>query len=115
MHFARPPHAETKIVRCTAGAIHDVIVDIRRDSPTYLATAGMELSAENRCALYIPPGFAHGFQTLRDDTEVLYMIDVPYVPGAAAGIRWNDPAVEVVWPEPVTVIAARDLAFADWA
>lgn len=114
MHFARAPHEETKIVRCTAGSIHDVIVDLRRDSPTYLAAAAVRLSAGNRCALYIPRGFAHGFQALEDDTEVLYMIDVPYVPGASAGIRWNDPAIHVAWPEPVTVIADRDLAYPDW-
>jgi dTDP-4-dehydrorhamnose 3,5-epimerase len=113
MHFARAPHEETKIVRCTAGAIHDVIVDLRPDSPTYLASAAVLLSAENRLALYIPRGFAHGFQTLADNTEILYMITPSYVPGAAAGIRWNDPAIDVAWPEPITVIAERDLAFPD--
>lgn len=114
MHYALAPHAETKLVRCTMGAIHDVIVDLRRDSPTYLQAVGVELSAENRVALYIPAGFAHGFQTLRDETEVLYMIDRAYVAAAARGLRWDDPALDVVWPEPVTVIAERDLAFPAW-
>ena len=115
MHFSKAPHEETKIVRCTAGAIHDVVVDLRRDSPTYLASTAVRLSAENRLALYIPRGLAHGFQALQDSTEVLYMIDPPYVPGASAGIRWNDPAIRVTWPEPITVIAERDLAYPDWA
>lgn len=115
LHFAVSPHAETKLVRCTAGAIHDVIVDLRPDSDTYLRFCGVDLSAENRHALYIPAGFAHGFQALSDGAEVLYMIDRPYVAGAARGLRWNDPALDVAWPEPVTVIAERDLAYPDWA
>jgi len=114
MHFARAPHDETKLVRCTRGAIHDVVVDLRRDSATYLRTLAVALSAQNRHALYIPAGFAHGFQALHDDTEVLYMIDRPFVAEAAGGLRWNDPAIRVAWPEPVTVISGRDLAFPDW-
>ncbi len=114
MHYAIAPHAETKLVRCTMGAIHDVIVDLRWGSPTYLQSVGVELSAENRMALYIPAGFAHGFQTLKDETEVLYMIDRLYVAEAARGLRWNDPALDVIWPVPVTVIAERDLAFPAW-
>lgn len=114
LHYASEPHAETKLVRCTAGAIHDLIVDLRRDSPTYLQAFGTALTAENRAALYIPAGFAHGFQALRDDTEVLYMIDRPYRADAARGLRWTDPALRVTWPEPVTVISDRDLAFPDW-
>ncbi|WP_043349873.1 dTDP-4-dehydrorhamnose 3,5-epimerase family protein [Methylobacterium sp. B1] len=114
MHYALAPYAETKLVRCTMGAIHDVIVDLRRDSPSYLRAVGVELSAGNRTALYIPAGFAHGFQTLQDETEVLYMIDRPYVAGAARGVRWDDPALDVAWPEPVTVISERDLAFPAW-
>jgi dTDP-4-dehydrorhamnose 3,5-epimerase len=114
MHFQMAPHLETKLVRCLSGALLDVVVDLRRDSPTYLASASIELSAYNRTALYIPPGLAHGFQTLRDETELLYMIDVPHVPSASAGVRWNDPAFTVRWPEPVTVISPRDLVFPDW-
>ncbi|MEH3117929.1 MAG: dTDP-4-dehydrorhamnose 3,5-epimerase family protein [Methylorubrum populi] len=115
MHFSREPHAETKLVRCTAGAIHDAVVDLRPDSPTYLRTAHVTLSARNRDALYVPAGLAHGFQTLSDDTEVLYMIDRPFVAAAADGVRWDDPAFALAWPEPVTVISARDLALPDWA
>ncbi|KQT19976.1 dTDP-4-dehydrorhamnose 3,5-epimerase [Methylobacterium sp. Leaf399] len=114
LHYAVPPHAETKLVRCTAGAIHDVIVDLRPGSPTYLESVGLELTAGNRHALYIPPGLAHGFQALRDETEVLYMIDVPYVAASAQGLRWNDPSIRVTWPEPVSVISPRDLAYPDW-
>ena len=115
LHFSREPHAETKLVRCTRGAIHDVVVDLRPGSVTYLRALAVELTAGNRHALYIPAGFAHGFQALGDDTEVLYMIDRPFVAAAAGGLRWNDPAIAVVWPEPVTVIAERDLAFPDWS
>src|SRR5262249_20266361 len=100
--------------RCLAGAVLDVVVDLRRDSPTYLDNAAVELSASNRTALYIPAGLAHGFQALRDESELLYMIDAPYVASAAGGLRWNDPAFTVRWPEPVTVISPRDLAFPDW-
>lgn len=114
LHFSAEPHAETKLVRCTMGTIHDVIVDLRPGSATYLRAYGTELSAANRHALYIPAGFAHGFQALSDGAEVLYMIDRAYVPGSARGLRWNDPAVSVTWPEPVTVIADRDLAYPDW-
>jgi dTDP-4-dehydrorhamnose 3,5-epimerase len=113
MHFSHAPHRETKIVRCTAGAVFDVAVDLRPGSPTRLKWVGVPLTAENRHALYIPHGFAHSFQALRDNTEVLYMIDNDYVPGAAAGIRWNDPVIGVRWPEPVTVISQRDLVFPD--
>ncbi|WP_264050342.1 dTDP-4-dehydrorhamnose 3,5-epimerase family protein [Methylobacterium flocculans] len=114
LHFSVEPHAETKLVRCTAGAIHDVIVDLRPGSATYLQAFGAELSAANRQALYVPAGFAHGFQALSDGAEVLYMIDRPYVAGSARGLRWNDPALRVAWPEPVTLIAERDLAYPDW-
>jgi len=114
MHFATAPHAETKIVRCIAGAMHDVIVDLRPRSPTYLESISVELSARNRRALYIPPGFAHGFQTLMEATEVLYMIDRPFVLEAARGIRWNDPAIHIEWPEVISVISSKDLQFPDW-
>ena len=112
MHFSVP--AETKLVRCTGGAIHDVIVDLRPDSASYLRSFAATLTAADRCALYIPAGFAHGFQALTDAAEVLYMIDRAYVPGSARGLRWNDPVLDVAWPEPVTVIADRDLAYPDW-
>jgi dTDP-4-dehydrorhamnose 3,5-epimerase len=114
MHFSRAPHEETKIVRCTAGAVFDIVVDLRPGSPTELQWVGVSLTAKNRHALYIPRGFAHGFQSLQDDTEVLYMIDIPYVPEAATGVRWNDPAIGVQWPETITFMSQRDLVFPDW-
>lgn len=114
LHFAREPQAETKLVRCTSGAIHDVAVDLRPGSPTYLRALAVTLSAENRHALYIPAGFAHGFQALQDASEVLYMIDRPFVAGAADGLRWDDPALDVTWPGPVTVISERDRTYTDW-
>lgn len=114
MHFQAAPAGETKIVRCIAGAVMDVIVDLRRDQPTYLKWIGVELSAANRRALYIPTGLAHGFQTLAPDSELLYLIDKPYVPEAARGVRWNDPAFQVEWPQSITVIAEKDMQFPDW-
>jgi dTDP-4-dehydrorhamnose 3,5-epimerase len=114
MHFAAAPHGETKLVRCTAGAIYDVIVDLRPESPTYLQAVSVELSARNRRALYIPSALAHGFQTLIDGTEVLYMIDRPFASGTERGIRWNDPAIRIEWPELITVITQKDLQFPDW-
>ncbi len=114
MHWQIAPHAETKLVRCTRGGIFDVVVDLRDDSPTYLQWVGAELTAENRRALYIPEGCAHGFQTLEDDTEVLYMLTEQYTPGAARGMRWDDPATDVTWPQPVTVISERDAQYPDF-
>jgi dTDP-4-dehydrorhamnose 3,5-epimerase len=114
LHFQAAPHLETKLVRAVAGAVLDVVVDLRRGSSTYLQSASIELSADNRTALYVPAGLAHGFQTLRDESELLYMIDAPHVPGAAVGVRWDDPALGLRWPEPVTMISPRDLAFPDW-
>lgn len=114
LHYAAAPHAETKIVRCTAGAIHDVLVDLRRGSATYLRSFAATLTAENRDALYIPAGFAHGYQTLTDAAEVLYLIDRSYVAEAARGLRWDDLSLDVTWPEPVTVISERDRTYPDW-
>ena len=114
MHFQRAPHAETKLVRCTMGAVFDVVLDLRPDSPSYLAWHGVELSAENRRSLYVPKGCAHGFITLADASEVLYMISDPYVPESAAGARWDDPTFGIDWPVPVRVIAERDRTYPDW-
>ena len=108
MHIQLPPHAETKLVRCTQGAIYDVILDLRRDSPSYMQWHGEELTAENRNALYVPKGCAHGFLTLADITEVLYQISDFYAPEFARGLRWNDPQFSIVWPAEVTVISERD-------
>ena len=98
MHLAAPPHAETKLVRCTMGAIFDVIVDVRPASPTFSRWFAVELTAENRRAVYLPEGFAHGFQTLTDNTEVFYEISAFYEPHSACGFRWDDQAVGIDWP-----------------
>ncbi len=115
LHFQRPPHAEHKLVRCTRGALYDVLVDMRADSPQFGRWQAFELSAENRNLLFIPPGVAHGFLTLADDCEVFYQMSTGYEPAAAAGVRYDDPALGITLPEPVRVIAARDRQFPDFA
>jgi dTDP-4-dehydrorhamnose 3,5-epimerase len=114
MHYQTSPHAESKLVRCTAGAIYDVIVDLRPRSATFKQWFSVELSRENRLSIFIPKGFAHGFQTLSDDAEVYYQISVPYEPSAAAGVRWNDPAFGIRWPEATRIISARDSSYQDF-
>lgn len=111
MHFQRAPHGETKVVRCTRGAIFDVIVDIREGSTTRGRWISRELSEDNRLAFYVPIGFAHGFLTLTNDTEVLYLMGKRYVPAAASGYRYDDPAFSIAWPFAPIVIAAKDLSF----
>ncbi|HEV7610814.1 MAG TPA: dTDP-4-dehydrorhamnose 3,5-epimerase [Steroidobacteraceae bacterium] len=111
MHYQGAPHEEHKLVRCTAGAIYDVIVDIRTFSPTYRRWYGAELTADNRHSVFIPPGFAHGFMSLTDHSEVYYMISAPHAPESARGVRWNDPAVAIEWPVTPVVISARDAAY----
>lgn len=111
LHFQRPPHEETKIVRCTRGGIFDVIVDLRPRSRSYLHWQGFELTADNRQSLYVPKGFAHGFQTLTDDAEIVYQISEFYAPNSAAGYRYDDVAFSIAWPLPVTVISERDLSW----
>jgi dTDP-4-dehydrorhamnose 3,5-epimerase len=108
MHYQREPHSEVKVVRCVKGAIWDVIIDIRPDSPTYRRWQEFELSSGNRHQLYIPAGFAHGFQTLSDDVEVNYLISVPYAPQSACGIRYDDLTFGISWPLPVTEISEKD-------
>jgi dTDP-4-dehydrorhamnose 3,5-epimerase len=98
LHFQTPPHAQAKLVRCTRGAIFDVAVDIRKQSPTYRQWVSAELSAENGDQLFIPAGYAHGFLTLTPDTEVMYKVDAHYAPEADGGIIWNDPALGITWP-----------------
>lgn len=117
LHYQAAPHGEAKLVRCVRGAIWDVGVDLRRDSPSYLRWHAVELSAGNRRALYLPAGVAHGFQTLTDDCEVHYLMGHPYVPGAARGVRWDDPAFAIDWPAPQgeRTISERDRSFADFA
>ncbi|MCH9050282.1 MAG: dTDP-4-dehydrorhamnose 3,5-epimerase [Proteobacteria bacterium] len=112
LHYQAPPHAETKLVRCTMGRIFDVIVDLRADSPTRGKWTALVLSAENRAMIYIPEGFAHGFQTLADDSEVFYQISAIYAPEASRGIRWDDPDLAIDWPRiEERVISERDDAF----
>ncbi len=109
MHFQIPPHEETKLVRCTNGAIFDVIIDLRVQSSTYMRWMGVELSSENRKMLYIPKGFAHGYQTLAHESEVFYFISEAYHPEAARGVHWNDPAFQIDWPKAEhRVISSKD-------
>lgn len=108
MHYQLPPAAETKLVRCTSGAIYDVIIDMRPDSPTYMQHFGIELTAENRKALYVPEMFAHGYQALTDGAEVVYQVGEFYTPGYERGLRYDDPTFGIEWPIPVTVISEKD-------
>jgi dTDP-4-dehydrorhamnose 3,5-epimerase len=114
MHYQAAPFEETKVVRCTMGAIYDVFIDLRPDSDTYLQWFSVELSAENRKMVYIPPGFAHGFLTLSDNTEVFYQISESYRPGKSRGVRWNDPAFNIQWPGDIRVISKKDESFPDF-
>jgi dTDP-4-dehydrorhamnose 3,5-epimerase len=113
MHYQAAPHEEAKLVRCTSGSIFDVAVDLRAESPTYCRWFGTELSAENRLALYVPEGCAHGFLTLTDGAEVAYQISEFHSPDAARGLRWNDPAIEIEWPGEVVVVNERDRSYPD--
>ena len=113
MHYQIAPHAEAKLVRCTRGALFDVVVDLRKDSPTYLRWVGYELSEDNRLSLYVPEGCAHGFLTLQPATEVLYQMSVEYHPGSARAFRWNDPAVGIEWPEAPRVMSQQDRSHPD--
>lgn len=108
LHFQHAPWTEAKFVRCVRGALYDVVLDLRGNSPTRGRWAAAELSEENRRAMYVPPGCAHGFLTLRDQTEVFYLVSAAYQPGADAGVRWDDPAFGIVWPRPVVVISEKD-------
>jgi dTDP-4-dehydrorhamnose 3,5-epimerase len=112
MHFQFPPAAETKLVRCTRGAILDIIVDLRPESGTYLQHIAVELNEENQRALYVPQRFAHGYQVLRDDTDTSYQVGEFYTPSAESGLLHNDPRLKLSWPLPVTAISEKDLKFA---
>ncbi len=115
MHYQGKPYEETKLVRCTCGAIYDVIVDLRPESSTFKNWVAVELNAENRRMIYIPPGFAHGFQTLADDTEVFYQISEFYHPEISKSVRWNDPAFGIKWPPAAErVISERDRQYPDF-
>jgi dTDP-4-dehydrorhamnose 3,5-epimerase len=114
LHFQRPPHQETKIVRCSRGAIWDVILDLRPGSPSYLRSQAFELSVENQASLYIPKGMAHGYQTLTDDAEVSYQMSVPFSPHAAAGFRFDDPTFAIALPLSITEMSDRDREWPDF-
>ena len=115
MHFQTAPFEETKFIRTVCGSIFDVAVDLRPDSPTFRKWVGYELSAKNRRAMYLSPGIAHGYQTLSDDTEVLYFVSAPYSPSHAAGVRWDDPAFGIVWPLGApSIISDRDARYPDF-
>jgi dTDP-4-dehydrorhamnose 3,5-epimerase len=114
MHLQLPPSREAKIVRCVHGRIHDVIIDLRPASPTFMKHLAITLDSERRNALYIPPGMAHGFQTLTADTDVSYMMSDYYKPELQAGVRWNDPAFAIAWPLRVTSIITRDREYPDF-
>lgn len=115
VHFQEDPHQEVKIVSCTQGVIYDVVLDLRQDSPSYLAWDAIELSDTNQRMLYVPKGCAHGFQTLADDTQVLYLMSEFYVPGYARGVRYDDGAIAIAWPLPVTCISEADLMWPDYS
>jgi dTDP-4-dehydrorhamnose 3,5-epimerase len=113
MHYQAPPFAEVKLVRCSRGALFDVAVDLRPDSPNFRKWLGVELTPDNGRALYVPRGFAHGFLTLADATEVSYQISAPYRPECARGVRYDDPFLDISWPGRIEVIAARDRDYPD--
>lgn len=114
MHYQRPPHAEAKLIRCTRGAIFDVALDLRPDSPRFTGHVAVVLSAANHKMLFIPEGLAHGFQTLEDDTEVFYQMSAFYAPECAAGVRWDDPAFAIDWPRRDCIISKRDASYSDF-
>lgn len=111
LHYQLQPYGEAKLVRCTRGAIVDVIVDLREDSSTYLQHEAFELTADSHRQLYVPPGFAHSFQTLSDDVEVSYLVSAPYTPTAERGLRYNDERLSIDWPLAVTTISEKDAAW----
>jgi dTDP-4-dehydrorhamnose 3,5-epimerase len=114
MHYQEEPRAECKLVRCTRGALYDVAVDLRAESPTYLRWHAVELTEENGLAFYLPRGIAHGFKTLADGTEVHYQMSEAYSPDHARGVRWDDPAFAIDWPDGEPIVSERDRSFPDW-
>lgn len=115
MHYQESPHGQAKLVRCTMGAVFDVMIDLRPSSPTFKRWLAFELTAKNHVALYIPIDFAHGFQTLEDNSEVLYQMSEVYSPGDGRGVRWDDPAFRIEWPHKVTLINERDASYPDFS
>ncbi len=114
MHYQLPPHEETKLVRCTRGAIHDVIVDLREESPTYGHWLGVDLTADSFRMLFVPGRFAHGFLTLTDDTDVGYQVSAKYAPGAERGLRWDDPGLGIIWPLAPVLVSEKDRQHPDF-
>ena len=114
MHYQLPPFAETKLVRCTRGSMFDVIIDLRSESPTFTRHFAVVLTADDRKTMYVPIGFAHGFQTLEDDTEVLYQISEFYSPEHSHGVRWDDPVFQIPWPPDDRTISERDRSYPDF-
>jgi dTDP-4-dehydrorhamnose 3,5-epimerase len=114
IHFQVPPFAEAKLVRCIRGSIYDVVVDLRRESPTFKKWVAVVLTASDRNMIYVPEGFGHGFLTLEDETEVFYQMSEYYNAQSARGVRWNDPAFQIVWPEEVRVISEKDRSYTDF-
>lgn len=115
MHFQQAPYAEVRLVRCTRGAVHDVIIDLRRNSSSFKQSFAVELTPDNGKMLYVPQGFAHGFLTLADSTEVFYQMSEFYHPESSTGVRYNDPAFGIQWPEEIKVIAEKDAQFRDFS
>ncbi len=115
MHYQIDPYQETKLIRCIKGALYDVIIDLRHDSPTYKDWIGVELTEDNQRALFVPKDFAHGFVTLVDDTTAFYMVSQFYTPGAESGIRWNDPSFRIGWPIEPRVVSQKDCNWDDFA
>ena len=114
MHYQVAPHEESKLVRCTMGSIYDVIIDLRPKSPTFEKWISVELTAENRKMIYIPVGLGHGFITLEDNVEVFYQMSEVYAPECARGVRWNDPAFNILWPIKVREISEKDMRYPDF-
>ena len=115
MHYQASPHGQVKLVRCTMGAIYDAIIDLRPASPTFKQWTSIELTAQNRLMLYVPVDFAHGFQTLADNTEVTYQMSSTYHPQSSCGVRWDDPAFNITWPEAERIIITRDREYPDFS
>jgi dTDP-4-dehydrorhamnose 3,5-epimerase len=114
MHFQKSPYEEDKIIRCTKGKIYDIIIDLRKNSPTFTKWEGFELSEENYKMLYIPKGFAHGFQTIEKNSEIFYQMSEYFMPEYASGIIWNDPLLKIVWPLPISTISKKDLSYSNF-